>query len=55
MQNGIMVNTKSGANKYNYSNLVPNTVISYVHYKAGADNFQKLLNKIFIEKSTSRE
>ena len=51
MQNGIMVNTKSGANKYNYSNLVPNTVISYVHYKAGADNFQKLLNKIFIEKA----
>ena len=50
MKNGIFKNTKKSKNKYNYSNVISNIVINYVWHKSDG-NFQKLLDKIFIEKA----
>ena len=52
MEKGIFKNTKGkkDKSKYNYSNIVSNILINYVSFKSG-DNFQNLLDKIFISKA----
>ena len=35
--------------KYNYNNLVPNIIMTYVLYKSG-DDFQQLLDDVFKKK-----
>ena len=52
MEKGIFKNTKGkkDKSKYNYSNIVSNILINYVSFKSG-DNFQNLLDKIFITKA----
>jgi hypothetical protein len=52
MEKGIFKNTKGkkDMSKYNYSNIVSNILINYVSFKSG-DNFQNLLDKIFITKA----
>jgi len=52
MEKGIFKDTKGkkSKSKYNYSNVVSNILINYAAFKSG-DNFQNLLNKIFISKA----
>jgi len=52
MEKGIFKDTKGkkSESKYNYSNIVSNILINYVSFKSG-ENFQKLLDKIFISKA----
>ena len=52
MEKGIFKDTKGkkSESKYNYSNIVSNILINYASFKSG-ENFQKLLDKIFISKA----
>ena len=50
-----MENELKGSKKssliYNYNNMNPNIVGSYINYKIGDDNFQELLNDVFQKKA----
>jgi len=43
--------SKKSYSIYNYNNLNPNIVGSYIFYKIGADNFQQLLDDVFKKKA----
>ena len=43
--------SKKSSSIYNYNNLNPNVVGSYLIYKLGADNFQVLLDDVFQKKA----
>ena len=50
MENELKGSKKSYAT-YNYNNLNPNIVGSYIIYKIGDDNFQQLLDDVFQKKA----
>lgn len=43
-------NSKKSENKYHYNNFLPHLILNYIIYKAGEENYQKLLDEIFRKK-----
>ena len=50
MKKGVFKDSKKGKNKYQYTNVLSNILISYVRFKS-EDKFQNLLDEIFIDKA----